>query len=107
MGVRSDIGAQNVLKILSGADKGRSHKTSQSLIRGSLVAGTTVLQKRITLPNNDSAGRFECRYLAICGILKGLTVAIMALPMTFPSNTISSHHGVTLPTARGLIDQGK
>ena len=42
MGVQSHIGVQNVLKILFGADKGRSHKTSRSLIRGSLVAGTTV-----------------------------------------------------------------
>ena len=42
MGVRSHIGVQNVQKILFGADKGRSHKTSRSLIRGSLVAGTTV-----------------------------------------------------------------
>ena len=42
MGVRSDIGVQNVLKILFGANKGRSHKTSRSLNRGSLIAGTTV-----------------------------------------------------------------
>ena len=42
MGVRSHIGVQNVLKILFGADKGRSHKTGRSLVRGSLVAGTTV-----------------------------------------------------------------
>ena len=42
VGVRSDIRAQNVQKILFGVDKGRSHKTSRSLIRGSLVAGTTV-----------------------------------------------------------------
>ena len=42
MGVRSGIGVQNGKKILFGADKGLSHKTSRSLIRGSLVAGTTV-----------------------------------------------------------------
>ena len=42
MGVRSDIGVQNVQKILFGAEKGRSHKTSQSYNRGFLVAGTTV-----------------------------------------------------------------
>ena len=42
MGVRSHIGVQNVQKILFGADKGRSHKTSRSYNRGSLVAGTTV-----------------------------------------------------------------
>ena len=42
MGVQSDIGVQNVQKILFGADKGRSHKTSRSHIRGSFVAGTTV-----------------------------------------------------------------
>ena len=34
MGVRSHIGVQNVQKIPFGADKGRSHKTSRSLIRG-------------------------------------------------------------------------
>ena len=43
MGVRSDIGVQNVLKILFGADKGRSHKTSRSHNKGSFVAGITVL----------------------------------------------------------------
>ena len=43
--IRSHIGVQNVLKILFGADKGRSHKTSRSLIGGSLVAGTTVYGK--------------------------------------------------------------
>ena len=42
VGVRSHIGVQNVLKILLGADKGRSHKTSRSYNMGSLVAGTTV-----------------------------------------------------------------
>ena len=36
MGVRSDIGVQNVQKILFGSNKGRS------LIRGSFVAGATV-----------------------------------------------------------------
>ena len=43
VGVQSYIGVQNVHKILFGEDKGRSHKTSQSLIRGSLIPGTTVL----------------------------------------------------------------
>ena len=43
MGVQSDIGVQN---ILFGADKGRSHKTSRSYSRGSLVAGTTVHKAR-------------------------------------------------------------
>ena len=42
MGERSDIGVQNAQKILFGAEKGWSHKTSWSLIRGSFVAGTTV-----------------------------------------------------------------
>ena len=42
MGVRSHIGVQNVHKILFGADKGQSHKTSRSLIRRSFIAGTTV-----------------------------------------------------------------
>ena len=42
VGVRSDIGVQNVQKILFGANKRRSHKTSRSHIRGSFVAGTTV-----------------------------------------------------------------
>ena len=42
MGVRSHIGVQNVQKILFGADKGRSHKTSRSYNRRSLIAGTTV-----------------------------------------------------------------
>ena len=44
VGVRSHIGVQNVQKILFGADKGRSHKTSRSYNRGSLVAGTTVIE---------------------------------------------------------------
>ena len=44
MGVQSHIGVQNVQKILFGADKGRSDKTSRSYNRGSLVAGTTVLR---------------------------------------------------------------
>ena len=44
MRVRSDIGVQNVLKILFRADKGQSHKTSRSIIRGSFVAGTIVVQ---------------------------------------------------------------
>ena len=43
MEVRSHIGVKNKKKILFDADKGRSHKTSQSHNRGSLVAGTTVL----------------------------------------------------------------
>ena len=43
MGVRSDIGVQNVHKILFWEDKGRSHKTSWSQNRGSFDAGTTVL----------------------------------------------------------------
>ena len=43
MGLRSDIGVQNVQKILFGADKGRSHKTSRSHNRGSFIAGTTVM----------------------------------------------------------------
>ena len=51
MGVRSHIGVQNVLKILFGADEGRSHKTSRSYNRGSLVAGTTVSQIAIALPS--------------------------------------------------------
>ena len=42
MGVRSDIGVQNVQKMLFGADKERSHKTSWSHNRGSFVAETTV-----------------------------------------------------------------
>ena len=43
MGVRSDIGVQNVQKIQFGADKGQSHKTSRSHKRRSFIAGTTVL----------------------------------------------------------------
>ena len=42
MRVRSDIGVQNVLEILFGADKGLSHMTNQFYVRGSFVAGTTV-----------------------------------------------------------------
>ena len=48
-GSRSDIGVQKGQKILFGADKGRSHKTSRSYNRGSLVAGTTVLIFRSVL----------------------------------------------------------
>ena len=51
MGVRSDIGVQNVHKIPFGADKRRSHKTSRSHIRGSFVAGTTVDASLPMLPN--------------------------------------------------------
>ena len=40
--VWSHIGVQNVQEILYGGDKWRSHKTSQSHNRGSLIAGTTV-----------------------------------------------------------------
>ena len=40
--VLSDIGMQNVLKILFGEDKGWWHKTSRSYVRGSFVAETTV-----------------------------------------------------------------
>ena len=47
MGVRSHIGVQNVHKILFGADKGRSNKTCRSLIRGSLVTGTTVMLRHV------------------------------------------------------------
>ena len=43
----------NVQKILFGADKGRSHKTSRSLIRGSHVAGTTV-QNFVMLPSPET-----------------------------------------------------
>ena len=42
-GVQSNTGVQNVQKILFGVDKERLHKTNLSLIRGSLVAGTTVV----------------------------------------------------------------
>ena len=42
MGVQSHNGVQNVQKILFGAHKGRSHKTSRSYNRGSFIAGTTV-----------------------------------------------------------------
>ena len=42
VGVRSDIGVQNVHEILFGADKGRSHTTSRSHISGSFIAGTTL-----------------------------------------------------------------
>ena len=43
MGVRSHIWVHFVLKILLGAELGRSHKTSLSYNRGSYNAGTTVL----------------------------------------------------------------
>ena len=46
VGVWSDIRVPNVRKILFRADKGRSHKTSRSHIRGSFVARTTVLQQQ-------------------------------------------------------------
>ena len=52
MGVRSDIKVQNVQKILFGADKGQSHKTSRSLIRGSFIAGTTVYKAESLLRPN-------------------------------------------------------
>ena len=55
MGVRSHIGVQDVQEILFGADKGRSHKTSQSYNRGSLVAGTTVyyiLREEVSLQDS-------------------------------------------------------
>ena len=42
VGVRPDIGVQNVHKILFGEEKGQSHKASRSYNRGSFVAGTTV-----------------------------------------------------------------
>ena len=42
VGVRSHIGVQFVLKILLGAEGGRSHMTSRSYNRGSYNAGTTV-----------------------------------------------------------------
>ena len=54
-GVVSYRGAK-CTKILFGADKGRSHKTSGSLIRGSLLAGTTVLEmcnQYQVVPNNE------------------------------------------------------
>ena len=38
----SEIGVQNIHKILFGDDKGRSHKTSLSHIMESFVAGTTI-----------------------------------------------------------------
>ena len=41
--MRSDIGVQNVLEILFGEDKWRSHKTSRSHNTGSFIKGTTVL----------------------------------------------------------------
>ena len=46
--MRSDIAVQNVHKILFGANKGRSHKTSRYLIKGSFVAGTTVIHNQIS-----------------------------------------------------------
>ena len=46
VGVRSDIRVQTVHKIPFGVDKGQSHKTSRSHIRGSFVAWTTVLQMK-------------------------------------------------------------
>ena len=42
VGVRSHIGVHFVLKILLGAEGGRSHKTSRSYNRWSYNAGTTV-----------------------------------------------------------------
>ena len=40
MGVQPEVGVQNVQKILFGEDKGQSHETSRSHIKGSVVAGT-------------------------------------------------------------------
>ena len=55
VGVRSHIGVQNVLKILFGANEGRSHKTSRSYNRGSLVARTTVMTSDTWVTPADSS----------------------------------------------------
>ena len=51
---------QNVLKILFGLDKGRSHKTSRSHNRGSFVAGTTVYRKKDRYPGIEITCKNEC-----------------------------------------------
>ena len=42
-----------------GADKGRSHKTSRSLIRGSLVAGSTVINLYSVKDDDCETVRFK------------------------------------------------
>ena len=58
MVVRSDIRVQNGKEILFGAYKGRSHKTSQSYNRGSLVVGTTVPSLIMIVNENVVTTRF-------------------------------------------------